>query len=348
MIQTFDGHNDVLLRLIRHARENPEASFLEGSASGHLDLPRARRGGFVGGLFALYSPSSRNLNFSGMKGDHYDLPLPPPLELSEAREPVIEMLSTLLRIERASAGQVVICRDTGAIRSAISIGSLAVVIHIEGAEAIDSELKFLDILYACGLRSLGPVWSRPNIFGHGTPMRFPGSPDSGPGLTEAGERLVRRCNELGIMIDLSHITEAGFWDVARLTTVPLVATHSNVHAICKVSRNLTARQLDAIRDSGGIVGVNFATSFLRPDGQMRRDTPIDHVVAHIEALLERMGEAHVGIGSDFDGAIIPDGIGSVAGLQTLYDALRARGHSEELLTRIGSTNWLDVLGRTIG
>ena len=102
--------------------------------------------------------------------------------------------------------------------------------------------------YRPGLRSLGPVWSRPNIFGHGVPFAWPRSPDTGPGLTPAGRDLIKACNKLRVMIDLSHLNEQGFWDVARLSSAPLVATHTCVHAICPSTRNLTDRQLDAIRE----------------------------------------------------------------------------------------------------
>ena len=149
------------------------------------------------------------------------------------------------------------------------------------------------------------------------------------------------------MIDLSHITEKGFFDVAELSKAPLVATHSNAHALCPSPRNLTDRQLDAIRESGGMVGLNFATCFLRSDGHMRPDTPIDLMVRQLDYLLEKLGENHVGLGSDFDGAVVPEEIGSAAGLGTLYAALERHGYSRELLTKIGSTNWIDVIKRTI-
>jgi membrane dipeptidase len=124
--------------------------------------------------------------------------------------------------------------------------------HIEGAEAIGEELGELEVLYAAGLRSIGPVWSRPNIFGHGVPFRFPADPEQGPGLTEAGKALVKRCNELGVLVDLSHMNAEGFRDIAGISTKPLVATHSNVHALSNSSRNLMDWQLDAIRESGGV------------------------------------------------------------------------------------------------
>ena len=131
---------------------------------------------------------------------------------------------------------------------------LAAVAHLEGAEAVDPDLDSLELWHAAGLRSLGPVWSRPNAFAHGVPFAFPSSPDTGPGLTPAGRALVGRCAELGIAFDLSHLNEAGFWDVARLDRAPLIASHSGVHALCPASRNLTDEQLDAIGASGGLVG----------------------------------------------------------------------------------------------
>ncbi len=137
-------------------------------------------------------------------------------------------------------------------------------------EAIDTRLEALDVFHAAGLRSLGPVWSRPNAFAHGVPFDFPRGPDTGPGLTAAGKRLVQACNRLGVLVDLSHLNEAGFWDVARISDAPLVATHSCAWALASSPRNLTDAQLDAIRASGGIVGINFHKGFLRADGDADR------------------------------------------------------------------------------
>ncbi len=137
------------------------------------------------------------------------------------------------------------------------------------------------------------------------PFAYPRSPDTGPGLTDAGKELVKACNHKRIMLDLSHLNEAGFWDVARLSDAPLVATHSNAHALCQSSRNLTDRQLDAIKESDGMVGLNFAVSFLREDGRSAPDTPLATMVAHVRYLVDRLGVERVGLGSDFDGAAIP-------------------------------------------
>jgi membrane dipeptidase len=259
---------------------------------------------------------------------------------------VVAMVSLLYRIEAQSRGRLRVCRSVADIENCLDDDALAAVLHIEGAEAIDSNFELLDVLHAAGLRSLGPVWSRPNAFGHGVPFRCPSSPDTGPGLTDLGKALIGACNRLKILIDLSHLNERGFWDVAKLSTAPLVATHSNAHAISPHSRNLTDRQLKAIGDSKGLVGVNFATSFLRPDGNRDKTTPLDLIVQHIEHLLEFLGEDGVGFGSDFDGAQMPAELGTAAGLHKLVQALRRRGLSKKLIEKLCFRNWLRVLRRT--
>ena len=354
-IPIFDGHNDVLLRLHRHAGADAVAAFLQGEDKGHLDLPKAREGGFAGGLFAIFVPSPKRKD--GADGETASQttgsvignnPAPPAVEVAEAQRVVFAMAALLFRIERESQGRVRVCRKTSDIESCLADDVLAAVLHIEGAEAIDANFELLDVLYAAGLRSLGPVWSRPNAFGHGVPFRCPSSPDTGPGLTDLGKALIGACNALRILIDLSHLNERGFWDTAALSNAPLVATHSNAHAISPHSRNLTDKQLAAIGESGGLAGVNFATSFLRPDGRHDKDTPIDLIVQHIEHMLEHAGEDGVGFGSDFDGAMIPAELGNAGGLQKLVQAMRKRGFGEPLIEKLCFRNWLRVLGRTWG
>jgi len=345
----FDGHNDVLLRLMRRGGQAPERAFLEGESLGHLDWPRMRTGGFAGGLFAIFVPSVDDPAVDEMMARRsYDIPLPPQPALSEAQQVTLHMASLLLRIERASKGQVKLCRTAQDIRNCFDAGVLATVLHIEGAEGIDPDFYLLDVLHEAGLRSIGPVWSRSNIFGHGVPFRYPGDPDTGPGLTELGRQLVKRCNQLRIVIDLSHLNEKGFWDVARLSDAPLVATHSNAHAICPHSRNLTDRQLAAIRDSRGMVGVNFATAFIREDGRRDAHTSLDQLIRHIDYLIEHVGIDGVGFGSDFDGATIPAAIGDARGLPKLVEAMRQHGYDDETLRKICYQNWVDVLERTWG
>jgi membrane dipeptidase len=344
-IPYFDGHNDALLRLYRETDGEAVKRFIEGSEKGHLDLPRARQGHFIGGLFATFSPPLPKENEPARP---MPTELAPNLAREIAAESIIGEAALLFRVIEASQGQIVLCRTAAEIRAAASAGKIAAVLHMEGADAVGADFYLLDLLVAAGLRSLGPVWSRANIFGHGVPFAFPGSPNIGPGLSDDGKRLVAECNRRRLMVDLSHLNEAGFWDVAALSDAPLVASHSNVHAISPAPRNLTEKQLDAIREHDGLVGLNFATVFLRRDGQFRPETAIDEMVRHVDALIERVGEDRVGIGSDFDGAGIPAAIGSVAGVPKLFEALRARGYDEPLLKKIGSENWLRVLEKTWG
>src|SRR5215217_9508150 len=314
MLTVFDGHNDTL------TREDADR-FSTGREGGHIDLPRARAGGLGGGIFAAFTGTP------GASDDEYERPdgaleteLAAPIGQELAAGLVLRTLGRLLRLERED--HVAVARRPGDLDAARKAGVLAAVAHLEGAEAVDPDLHALDVLYAAGLRSLGPVWSRPNAFGHGVPFAFPSSPDTGPGLTPAGVALVRRCFELGVAVDLSHLNEAGFWDVARLDGAPLIASHSGAHALAPSSRNLTDAQIDAIGASGGLVGIVYAVNFLRGDGAEDADTPLATVSAHARHVADRIGAEHVGLGSDFDGATMPAELADVAGLPRLLDALR--------------------------
>jgi membrane dipeptidase len=342
----FDGHNDTLLNL--HLPDRGEGrSFFERSDLGHIDLPRAREGGFGGGFFACYVPEDdgwKEESALTVTDDGYEVSDAPQIDPNYARRFADKLAASLFRLE--SEGGLRVVRSAQEIKNCLERGELAAILHFEGAENLGPDPDALEELYEVGLRSLGLVWSRPNTYAHGVPFRFPSSPDTGPGLTGAGKELVRECNRLGVLIDLSHLNEQGFWDVAGLSEAPLVATHSNAHAICPASRNLTDRQLDAIRDSDGMVGVNFAVAFLREDGGESEDTPLEMVVRHVDYLVERVGIDRVGWGSDFDGAKVPKELGDVSGLPKLLAALRAGGYDEAALKKLANGNWIKVLGTT--
>lgn len=343
-IPIFDGHNDTLLALARPSK-GKERTFFEESAIGHIDFPRAQAGGFGGGFFAVFVPTP-GPRPDPTKLDPNTMPLPAPLELAYAQSVTLNMAGLLFQLERESDGKLKVVRTADELATCLQDGTLATILHFEGAEAIDTDLRALDLFYQAGLRSLGLVWSRQNDFATGVPFRFPSTPDIGPGLTDAGKELVRACNQLGIMLDLSHLNEAGFWDVAKLSTAPLVATHSNVHALTPTPRNLTDKQLAAIKESDGMVGLNFAVGFLREDGQNNADTPISRMVEHINYLVEDLGIDRVGLGSDFDGATVPQEIGDVAGLPKLVAALREAGYDDASLRKLAYENWLRVLRKT--
>jgi membrane dipeptidase len=158
--------------------------------------------------------------------------------------------------------------------------------------------------------------------------------------------LIGACNEMGIMIDLSHLNYRGFMDVASLSDRPLVATHCGCHALAESARNLTDDQLRAIADSGGLVGCNFFTGDLRGDGEFGSDMPLSRLAEHIEHMVSVMGDAHVALGSDFDGADMCDEMRDVTCLPNLIGLLRDRGWEAGPLRRLCCDNWIRVLRET--
>lgn len=341
MIPIFDGHNDALTR-------DDHGLLVAGRPDGHLDLPRMAQARLRGAIFAVFTPSDPDSHELVPRDDgviefEYAKPVPQSMAAGQASAAA----GRLVALERA--GHVRMARDVADVDLAIEgEGPPAVVLHLEGAEAIDPELEALELWHAAGLRSLGLVWSRPNAFAHGVPFISPSSPDLGPGLSAAGRRLSEHCAELGIMIDVSHLNEAGFWDLARLELGPIVASHSAAHALCPASRNLTDRQLEAIGSSGGLVGIVFACPFLRSDFADNPDTPIDLIAQHARYVADLIGVEHIGLGSDFDGATVPAEVGGVQGLRRVLEALAGAGFSEAEVRAIAWGNWRRVLGEWWG
>ncbi|MEM6421272.1 MAG: dipeptidase [Pseudomonadota bacterium] len=357
----FDGHNDTVLRLELAARAGKPRAFavndLQARTDGEersgfrarpldIDLPRAAQGGFAGGLFAMFTPSGNGRSGSDETPD--DVVQDGVVNQATALAFTTALFARLRQLARAHPERFSLAYTAGEVRAAMAEGRVAAVPHIEGAECIDTDLAALEVLYAAGLRSLGPVWSRPNAFGHGAPMAAQTDLEPGEGLTEAGRALVAACEAMGILIDCSHLTEKGFWDVAAVTDQPLVASHSNAHAISPSARNLTDKQLDAVAERGGLVGLNFHVSFLRPDCRHDRDTEIAVMLRHLDHLVARLGEDGVALGSDFDGCLLPRAIGDVSGLPKLFAAMREAGFGEALVAKIARENWLRLLDRVIG
>ena len=330
-MRVFDGHNDALSRLAGAGPEAP-AGFLAGDGAGQLDLARARSGGLAGGCFAVFT--CRPPEDAYATGAYFA-----PADPARARAEALAQVALLLRLERASGGRLRVVRSSAELDGP----GLGAVLHLEGAEPIGPGLEELEVLAAAGLRSLGLVWSRPNAFATGVPFGFPGSPDQGPGLTAAGRELVAACGALGLLVDVSHLNARGFWDVAELGAGPLVASHSNAHALCPSPRNLTDDQLRAIGERGGLVGINFHVGFLRADGEEDAATPLSRIAAHAAHVAELAGVDAVGLGSDFDGAVMPAALGDASALPALLNELRAVGFAEDELVKLAHANWHRVL-----
>jgi len=348
MIPVFDGHNDFLQRMVE-AGESRDRLWLEGDGTGHLDLPRMRAGGMVGGFFAIWTPSPAGPDDAVAalmkQNPPFSLPLPDEVANVDALPHALAQAGQLMAMERS--GTLAICRSAAQIREAIAAGKIAAILHIEGAEPV-ADMDALHVWHAMGLRSIGPVWSRPTRYGHGVPFAFPSSPDTGPGLTAAGKALVRECNQLRIMLDLSHLNEKGFDDIAALSDAPLVASHSCAHAVAPSSRNLTDRQLQVIAGTEGLVGLNYAVGFLDPEGRREPMHGFEVMLRHLDHLLGILGEDGVALGSDYDGAQMPEEISDASKLQALTQAMLDHGFGQELVEKIAWKNWLRVLERTWG
>jgi membrane dipeptidase len=331
--RVIDGHNDVLTRLEEDGADD-DALLREGTAT--ITVPAARAGGLAAGLFAMLPPVGE----FGVKrsAGGYEVPPFPAVSWERSARTVAALAARLLRLEGVR-----LVRDAADLDACLAGDGLGAVMHLEGAEPIDPELDALELWHAAGLRSVGLVWSRPNAFGHGVPFRFPSSPDTGPGLTAAGRKLVRRCAELGVAVDVSHLNARGFWDVAaELDGRPLIASHSGVHALCASTRNLTDDQLDAIGRAGGLVGINFDCASLRADGGDDPDTPLTRIAEHARYVADRIGVDHVALGSDFDGAKMPAEVPDAAALPNVLGALEDSFSAGEV-DRIASGNWRRVL-----
>lgn len=338
----FDGHNDALSRLWCGMKD-PVAEFATGN--GHVNVPNCKAGGMAGGFFAIFSPPHRSVfDFTGVDPQQFVGPLPPVMDEGLALVAALGQAAVARKLH--DAGQIEIVTDATRLGAAVTSEQIACILHLEGADCIGPDLLALDALYALGLRSLGLVWSRPTIFGDGVPFAFDRDGDTGPGLTDDGKRLVARCKDLGVVVDTSHLTVKGFWDVGD-AGLPLVATHSNTITHCNTTRNLTDDQLRAIGETGGMVGLNFGTIFLDPAAWKDAKAPLEACIPHLAHMVEVAGEDAVGIGSDFDGAPLPTGIESSADLPKLVAAMKGAGFGDALIAKITHENWLAFLDRSL-
>ncbi|MBS0855081.1 MULTISPECIES: dipeptidase [unclassified Tatumella] len=329
----IDGHNDLLMQLWLKHPDNPEVFFFGDSGEGHLDFSRIVRGRLGAALFAIFVPPQSYV------AQHF----PGRLDALQDKVQVMwQQLAILQRLERYSDGKARICRTSAEVEYCLQHGILAMIAHIEGADALDTQGQLLQAFFQAGVRSVGPFWNTANAFGEGVTGRFPGSPDSGPGLTPHGIELIRQLQSLNMLTDVSHMNQQAFSDTARYSQQPLVATHSSAHALCPQPRNLTDQQLKMIADSGGIVGVNFGNAFIRPDGQRNAGTALSVITRHLMYLINVAGEEHVGFGSDFDGVCVPQALGDVAGLPLIEQSLRNEGVKERVIARVCYQNWLRI------
>jgi membrane dipeptidase len=239
-----------------------------------------------------------------------------------------------------SEGRFRVCKTVADVRRAFEDGAFASVFMFEGADPISWSLKELRVFYEAGLRCLAPTWSRSTIFAHGVSFGG-GLPETG--LTDIGRALVHECDRLGIILDVSHINPAGFWDMIEESKNPIVATHSSVRAISPHVRNLEDEQIRAIAKKGGTIGINFANIFLRPDMRPDSDVDLDLIVRHFEHIVDLVGDEHVSFGTDFDGTAVPEVVKDATGLPVVLREMKSRGWSDDRIERICNGNFVRVM-----
>lgn len=341
-MRVFDGHNDTLLRCVEAA--DPVAA-MRSRDDGHLDVERAREAGLAGGFFAAFAPSPEMLD-PVVEPDSYRFPVAPTPDRADARDAVYGMLALLHRAARELDGFRVVTTPDG-LDACFDGDAVGAVAHVEGAEAVAPDLSNLDFLHAAGVRSLGVVWSRPNEFGHGVPFEYPSDNDTGPGLTDAGRRLVRACEERDILVDGAHMNAATLSDTLDELSCPMAVTHTGAHAVSPHSRNLTDDQLRAVADSDGVIGVTFGATSYADEPDPRASASTADVAEHVEHIADVVGVDHVALGSDFDGAGLVDDVEDVRDVSVLLDEIRERGFDEADVEKIGGGNWRRLLHRVL-
>jgi membrane dipeptidase len=285
---------------------------------GHVDLPRLKEGGVDCQIFAISSARDRT----------------PPYALRTA----LEMIDVFYRecMKNPDAMQTVYSHDD--ILEAKEAGRIAAMLSIEGADVIEGKISMLRVFHRLGVRMVGLVHSLRNLLADGvTDAR------TGGGLSKLGMQAIEELDRLGMIIDVSHINDQGFWDVVDLANGPIIASHSNSRAICDHPRNMTDDMIKALAEKGGVMGMNFAPSFVHPTSPS-----VSTLVDHIDHIVDLVGPDHVGLGSDFDGIpFTPAGLEDVARMPNITEELIERGYVREDLEKILGLNHLKLIKNVI-
>ena len=307
MIPYFDAHCDTISRCEAHRcglRQN----------DGHLDLLRLRAYHKAAQVFAIFHDGAK-----------------PPADglFAECRRQQAIFARELAKNADLAAP----CRTAAEVERANASGRIAALLSCEGGELLDCDPERLDWAREAGIVAVNITWNHANALA--------GSHRDAPerGLTDRGRAFVRRARELGVRIDVSHCSDAAFWDLVKLTQQPIIATHSDARAVCAHSRNLTDDMFRAVAETGGVVGLNFYTAFVAPT-----DAPsMDDILRHFDHFLALGGAKHMALGADLDGCeSLAGGLRGVEDMPRLWDALRDHGYDDALLEDIFYNNWLRV------
>ncbi|MGE5580750.1 MAG: dipeptidase [Bacillota bacterium] len=322
----IDAHCDTLLAVTGRGLGYPglpstQRNFFERNDGGHIDLPRLKEGGVTCQVMALYiedqyKPTRSARRTLEMLDSFYAL-------LDETEE--FRMVTTAAEIEKAKQN-----------------GDTCALLSIEGGEAIEGSLGLLRDFYRLGVRAMGLTWNQRNDIADGQ-----GEKSAGSGLTDFGISVVKEMERLGMLVDVSHLSDTSFWAVDKVSERPYIASHSNCRSLASASRNLTDQQIEALAKKGGVIGVVFAPGFVDDD---RSKVSLARLCDHIDHIKKVAGIDHVGLGSDFDGYGMPPGSGSVmkdcSEFPRLTEELVSRGYKEDEIKKVLGGNWLRLYKET--
>lgn len=312
----FDGHCDTILEVLNHKRSLGSRTLV-----GHLDIPRMKEGGVDVQFFAVFIE---------------DIYKP-----DRSLKRTLQLIDCFYKEIEKNQDDISLVTNYNQIGEVNSAGKIAAILSIEGGEALEGDLGVLRVLYKLGVRLLTLTWNQRNQIADGI-----GESRTGSGLTKFGLKVIDEMNRLGMLIDVSHLSETGFWDVIKRSKAPIVASHSNCYALCPHLRNLKDEQIKALADKGGVIGITFVPNFLT---QEKRKTTVGDVVKHIDYLVEKVGVDYIGLGSDFDGTGgLPLGLEGVDKVPNITGELLDRGYKEKDIKKILGENFLRVFKEVVG
>lgn len=335
----IDMHCDTISEIRYRQGKGEECGLRENEL--HIDARRLKESGYLVQCFALYV-SLRGCGGIDEQGVLYpDRSWADLLELYRVYRQELERNADLLQ-PVCCAAELEQCRQAGKV---------AALLTVEEGGVCGGSLKRLEELYDMGVRMMTLTWNFPNELGHPninglSPQRGYSSlfqADVEHGLTETGRAFVTRMEELGMLVDVSHLSDRGFWDVIETGTRPFVASHSNARAVCPCVRNLTDEMIRALAERGGVMGLNFCADFLRtvPEGTPNPGR-LEDVAAHARHIFQVGGEDCLGLGSDFDGIDTNEALPGAQAMEKLWAAMRQSGFTERQLDKIFYANVLRV------
>lgn len=315
----IDFHVDTLYRLFYRA-EDEQGDLCQNNCQ--VDLARLIGSGYTGQIFACF----------------LDLAKPP--RFGTPYQDVLAMIDLFDRQLAQYGDKVRFASNYAQYEANHRQGLLSAFLSLEEGGVLDGDLSRLDTLYQRGVRVMNLTWNHENCLG------FPHRPPEfqTKGLTSFGLETLERMDELGMVVDTSHLSDQGFWDVIRCGKRPFMATHSNARAIRNVSRNLTDEMIRALADRGGIMGLNFYSDFLSPEPTGR----VEHMVQHLRHIINQGGEQIVGLGTDFDGMDTTPEIQHVGQISLLVRAMEKAGFTSRQIEGVCFRNGEDFFRRYWG